>query len=76
MAPKPRIKGGATGAKNSKSLFSSGSLMTGLTLGTTALSIASVSGALQGLGLPDMTELLSNPLALGAVAVGLLILLK
>ena len=79
MAPKPRVKGAASGAKNSKSLFSSGFLTSGLTLGATAFSVASMSGALKSLGipgLPSLEDILSNPVYLGAAAVGLFVLLK
>ena len=83
MARKPPtkgIKGGASGAKNSKSIFgglgSGGLLSAGLGLGATALSVASLTGAFNNLGLPPLADLFSNPLYLGAAALAAFILLK
>jgi len=53
-----------------------GALGGGLALGLGALSIAGLSSTLSNLGLPDLSDILGNPLYLGAAAFGLYVLLK
>jgi len=48
----------------------------GLALGLGALSVAGLSSTLSNLGLPDVSDILGNPLYLGAAALGLYVLLK
>ena len=83
MAPKrvPKTKQNKlTGAASPKSSFLGGgmgsALSGGLALGLGALSVAGLSSTLSNLGLPDVSDILANPLYLGAAALGLYIVLK
>ena len=83
MAPKrvPKTKQNKlTGAASPKSSFLGGgmgsALSGGLALGLGALSVAGLSSTLSNLGLPDVSDILGNPLYLGAAALGLYGLLK
>jgi hypothetical protein len=82
MAPRrvPKTKQNKlTGAASPRSSFLGGGLGTlggGLALGLGALSLAGLSSTLSNLGLPDVSDILGNPLYLGAAALGLFVLLK
>jgi predicted lipid-binding transport protein (Tim44 family) len=82
MAPRrvPKTKQNKlTGASSPRSSFlggGMGALGGGLALGLGALSIAGLSSTLSNLGLPDLSDILGNPLYLGAAAFGLYVLLK
>ena len=65
-----------TGASSPKSSFLSGGIGSSLALGLGVLSVAGLSQTLTKLGLPDLSDMLKNPLYIGAAALGLFVLLK
>ena len=70
-----KLAGTSSKARNS-SFLNSNLMGGGLALGVGALSVAGLSSTLSSLGLPSLPDFLSNPLYLGAAAVGLFLLLK
>lgn len=70
-----KLSGASSGTRNGRSLFagSAGGLMG---LGVGALALTGVSSVLTNLGLPSLTDMISNPLYLGAAGLGLFLLLK